>query len=169
MTEPTTELPQFVLDRAFEAPVDLVWRAWTDPELLHRWYGPGVDTRVHHYDLREGGEFRYEMVMKNGFSMHGKFIYEAIEAPSLLRFQNMMTDEAGNAMRSPRAPDWPLVLMTTVTFAADGDRTNLRLVWQPHEAEPFEIEGFRAKVDGMGGGWGAGFRIIDEILAELQS
>ncbi len=35
-------LPEFVLDRVFDAPRELVWRAWTDPELLHRWYGPGV-------------------------------------------------------------------------------------------------------------------------------
>ncbi|MCH8250094.1 MAG: SRPBCC domain-containing protein [Proteobacteria bacterium] len=34
-----SELPEYKLERIFEAPHELVWRAWTDPELLHRWYG----------------------------------------------------------------------------------------------------------------------------------
>ena len=44
------ELPEYVIDRIFDAPVALVWRAWTDPELLARWYGPGVETIIHKYD-----------------------------------------------------------------------------------------------------------------------
>ena len=37
-----SDLPEFVTDREFDAPRDLVWRAWTDPELLARWYGPNM-------------------------------------------------------------------------------------------------------------------------------
>ena len=39
-----SERPEYVLDRVFEAPREMVWRAWTDPELLPRWYGPGAET-----------------------------------------------------------------------------------------------------------------------------
>ena len=38
-----SELPEFVFTRIFSTPRDLVWRAWTDPDLLLRWYGPGVE------------------------------------------------------------------------------------------------------------------------------
>ncbi len=38
------ELPTYVLERTFAAPRELVWKTWTDPELLPRWYGPGVET-----------------------------------------------------------------------------------------------------------------------------
>jgi len=34
-----SELPTYLLDRLFEAPREMVWRAWTDPDLLHRWFG----------------------------------------------------------------------------------------------------------------------------------
>ena len=37
-----TDLPTYVLDRTFNATPDLVWRTWTEPELVQRWYGPGV-------------------------------------------------------------------------------------------------------------------------------
>ena len=45
-----TDLPTCVLDREFTARRELVWRAWTDPELLPRWYGPGAKTIVHRLD-----------------------------------------------------------------------------------------------------------------------
>ncbi len=48
-----SESPEFILDRVFNAPRELVWQAWTDPELLHHWYGPGVETVIHKFDLLE--------------------------------------------------------------------------------------------------------------------
>ena len=50
-----SELPEYLIDRVFEAPRELVWRAWTDPDILHRWYGPGVQTTIHQFDLKPGG------------------------------------------------------------------------------------------------------------------
>ena len=47
-----SELPEYRLDRVFDAPRELVWRAWTDPEILHRWYGPGAETIIHTFDLQ---------------------------------------------------------------------------------------------------------------------
>ena len=37
-----SDLPEYILDRVFDAPREMVWRAWTDPEFLPRWYGPGA-------------------------------------------------------------------------------------------------------------------------------
>ena len=44
-----SEVPEYVLIRKFDAPRDLVWRAWTDPALLHRWYGPNIETIIHEF------------------------------------------------------------------------------------------------------------------------
>ena len=46
-----SDLPEYILERVFNAPRELVWRAWTDPDVLHRWYGPGVETTIHRFDL----------------------------------------------------------------------------------------------------------------------
>ena len=59
-----SELPEFVLDREFDAPRDMVWRAWTEPELLSRWYGPNIETIIHKFELEPGGVWLNEM--KNG-------------------------------------------------------------------------------------------------------
>ena len=58
-----TELPMFVMEREFDAPRELVWRTWTEPELLGHWYGPGVETVVHKLDVRVGGAWLNEMKM----------------------------------------------------------------------------------------------------------
>ena len=48
-------LPAYVLERVFDAPRELVWKAWSDPKLLPRWYGPNAATIVHGLDLKPGG------------------------------------------------------------------------------------------------------------------
>ena len=53
---------EIVLTRDFDAPRELVWRAWTDPEHFPRWFGPnGFTTTVHSMDVRPGGTSAYTM------------------------------------------------------------------------------------------------------------
>ena len=47
-----SEFPMYVLERVFNAPRNLVWRTWTDPDLVSRWYGPNVETIVHRLELK---------------------------------------------------------------------------------------------------------------------
>jgi uncharacterized protein YndB with AHSA1/START domain len=50
----------FVMERTFDAPRELVWRAFTDPTLVPRWWGPhGTTTTVVEMDVRPGGHWRY--------------------------------------------------------------------------------------------------------------
>ena len=66
-------------------------------------------------------------------------------------------------------PDWPRILLTTVTFDDLGDKTNVRLSQIPLDATDAEIACFAKMMEGMSGGWGKVYAIIDEILAELQA
>jgi uncharacterized protein YndB with AHSA1/START domain len=53
-------IPQFKMTREFDAPRELLFRAYTDPELLVQWLGPRrLSMRVERYDARHGGEWRY--------------------------------------------------------------------------------------------------------------
>ncbi len=77
-TEITAEpgVPQIVMTREFRAPRDLVFRAYTDPELIVRWMGPRELTmRIDRYDLRDGGQWRYVSADADGneFGFHGVF------------------------------------------------------------------------------------------------
>lgn len=159
------DLPEFVLEREFHAPRDLVWRAWTDPDLLQRWYGPGVETVIHRFDLEAGGEWRNEMRMGGG-SNYQKMVFQEVAAPEKLVWHHCSADENWAVAANPMMPDWPRILLTTVTFEDLGGKTRVRLTQVPLDATDAEIECFAKMKDGMAGGWGKGYEIIDEILAD---
>jgi len=163
-----TDLPEFVLDREFDAPRELVWRAWTDPTYLQRWYGPGVETVIHKFELEPEGVWLNEMKMKNGSSFQ-KAIFKEVTKPEKLVWHHCSTDSDWNTAANLMMPDWPRILLTTVTFAQSGDKTNVRLSQIPLDATDVEIACFAKMKDGMSGGWGGGYAIIDDVLAELKA
>ena len=65
-----------VIERVIDAPVALVWQAWTDPEALPLWWGPeGFSCRTTRIDLREGGDWVFDMIGPDGtvFPNHHRF------------------------------------------------------------------------------------------------
>ena len=162
------DLPTYVLERRFDAPRELVWKAWTDPELLPRWYGPGVETIIHRLDVKPGGVWLNEMLRGNNSSRE-RMEYTEVTPPERLVWLHSMADADWDITSNPMMADWPRVLLTTVTFVEDGGQTKMRLTWVPHEATEAEIACFAAAMAGMDKGWGAGMELLAELLVELQS
>ena len=162
-----SDLPEFVLDRVFDAPRKSVWRAWTEPALLQRWYGPGVETVIHKFDLAPEGVWLNEMKMSSGSNFQ-KIIFKLIIKPEKLVWHHCSADKDWNVVANPMMTDWPRKLLTTVTFGDKGHQTSLRLSQIPLDATAAEIACFAKMKDGMSGGWGKGFELIDEILKELR-
>jgi len=162
-----TDLPTFVLEREFKAPRELVWRAWTDPELLPRWYGPQVETVIHRHDLKPGGLWLTEMKWGEN-AKYDKVEFIEISPPEKLVWLHSPTDADWNISANPMMPDWPRVLHTTVTFEAHGEATKTRLTWVPHEASEAELAFFAGALSGMDKGWGTGMDLLADLLAELQ-
>jgi len=163
-----SDLPIYVLDRVFDAPRALVWKTWTDPKLLPRWYGPRAETIVHRLELKPGGLWLVEMKW-GGNSMYQRVEYTEVTPPERLAWLHSSSDADWNIIPSPMMADWPRVLLTTVTFDEDGAQTKLRLTWVPHEATAAEIACFAAAIDRMGKGWDAGMELLARLLAELQA
>ncbi|GAB4517956.1 MAG: SRPBCC domain-containing protein [Parvularculaceae bacterium] len=163
-----TQTPTFVLEREFDAPRELVWKTWTEPELLARWYGPGVETVIHKLDVRPGGLWLNEMKMGDN-SSYQRMEYRDVEPPSRLVCLMSNADADWNIAANPMMPDWPQTLLTTVALEDLGGRTKMRLEWTPHEATEAELASFAAAIDNLGKGWGAGMDLLEQILAELQA
>src|SRR5215217_2027672 len=67
---------EILITREFDAPRELVYRAWTTPELVRRWWsGRGGNMQVVEIDLRVGGAWRYVIVATGGYEVgfHGEF------------------------------------------------------------------------------------------------
>ncbi len=162
-----SDLPTYVLERTFDAPRELVWKTWTDPDLIPRWYGPNVESIVHSIEPRVGGLWLHEMRW-SGNSNFQRVEYTEVTPPERLVWLHSVSDAEWNVISNPMMEDWPRVLLTTVTFDADGGKTHMRLTWVPHEASEAEIACFAAAMDGMGQGWGAGMDLLEELLKEMQ-
>ncbi len=162
-----SELPEYVFDREFDAPLELVWRAWTDAELLARWYGPGVETIIHEFDFRPGGVWRNEMKMGGGSDL-SKMEFQEVVPEKKIVWIHASVDENWQVAPSKMMPNWPQKLLTTVTFDASGKKTNVRLSQVPVDASDVEVACFSKMMAGMDNGWGTGYKIIDEILTNLK-
>jgi uncharacterized protein YndB with AHSA1/START domain len=69
-------MPQIIITREFDAPRDLVFRAYTEPELLVQWLGPrDLAMTIDRYDARDGGTWRYVHTDAEGhaYGFHGVF------------------------------------------------------------------------------------------------
>ncbi len=163
-----SDAPIYVLERMFDAPPELVWRTWTEPELLARWYGPNVETIIHKLEVAPGGVWLNEMKW-GGNSHYQRAEYTEVNPVEKLVMLQSSTDSGWNIIPSPMMENWPRVLLTTVTFADEGGKTQMRLTWEPHDASAAEIACFAGAMDGMGKGWGAGMELLERLLAELQS
>lgn len=159
----------FAISRTFDAPLDRVWAAWTEPSRIAAWMTPkgaGPSTMLEH-DLRPGGVSHSTYVGPGGMGqIWGKFVYREVTPKTRLVWEHGFSNAAGERTRHPLAPLWPLVLLTTVTFEDLGDRTALTLTWAPLDATPQEEAAFQAAKPGMAGGWGGSFENLDDLLKD---
>jgi uncharacterized protein YndB with AHSA1/START domain len=160
--------PIYVLERTFDAPRELVWRTWTEPSLLARWYGPNAETIIHKLDVAPGGLWLNEMKM-GGRSSYQRAEYTEVVRPERLVCLMSNTDANWNIAPNPMMADWPRRLLTTVILEEDGANTRMRLTWAPFDATDAEIACFAAAIGRMGKGWSAGMDLLTKLLAELKA
>ena len=166
---PQTVNTDFVISRTFNAPRDLVWKVWTDPNHISQWLSPGGGKiSVSKMEFRPGGIFHYCMKAPDGSDMWGKWEFREIKAPERLVLINCFSDAEGNATRHPMAPTWPLYMTTTSTLVEQGDKTALTLVWSPFNATEEEQQTFNAAHAGMEQGWGGSFAQLEAYLEKVK-
>jgi uncharacterized protein YndB with AHSA1/START domain len=145
-------VPQIVITREFDAPRELLLRAYTEPELLVQWLGPRrMIMTIDHYDLRDGGTWRFIHRDTDGTeaAFHGVFH----GTPSL--------DGAVRTFEFEGAPGH--VSLETLTFEEHDGKTLVRTnaIFQSVEDRDAMIE------SGMESGVNEGMERLDELLARL--
>ena len=145
-------VPQILATRELNAPADLVFRTYTEPDLLAQWLGPRKYTMtVDTYEVRDGGRWRYVHAddAGNEYGFHGVFH----GTPSL--------DGVVQTFEFEGAPG--NVQMDTATFEEKGGKTLLHMnsVFQSVQARDAMYQ------SGMAEGMNEGFERLDELLAKL--
>jgi len=115
MTATQTVAPgrEFVISRVLDAPRDLVWKCFTDPEHMKQWWGPkGAKVLKSDMDLRVGGTYHYALQMEQWPAMWGKFVFREIVPQEKLVFVSGFSDEraASPATRWRRPGRWSCFL-----------------------------------------------------------
>ena len=158
---------EFVIRREFDAPLDRVWRAWTEPERMAKWWGPrDFDIVSLKLDLRPGGACHYLLRSPGGHDMWGKLTYREIVPMQKLVFVVAFSDEAGGITRHPLNEGWPLQIFSTVTFSERGGRTTITVHWVPYEATDDERKVFEEGKDSMQAGWTGTLDRLQAFLAK---
>ena len=122
---------EVVITRVFDAPRELVFKAWADREHLMRWYAPkGCTIRISTIDFRPGGVFHHCIRNPKFGDCWCKGIYREIVVPECIVYTLALADEKGNLVDPADVghdPDWPRETTVTVTFAELEGKTKLTL------------------------------------------
>lgn len=160
----------FVISHLFNAPRDLLWEVYTQPQHLLHWLGPQGSSMPHSsMDFRDGGTFHYCMRMPNGAELWGKWLIQNITAPEKITLIQHFSNPEGQVTRHPMAPTWPIQTLATTTLQAQGNQTLLTLEWSPHDSTAEQIQTFDTSHATMNMGWTQNFAILDHYLAHLQA
>jgi uncharacterized protein YndB with AHSA1/START domain len=147
-------IPQIIITREFDAPLGLVFRAYTDPELLVQWLGPrDLALTVERYDTRDGGKWRYIHTDAHGnaYGFHG--VFHGDPSPEVI----VQTFEFEGAPGH--------VKLDTTTLEQHGGKTLVRTV----SAFPSVQDRDAMIASGMERGARDSAERLEELLARLQA
>ena len=137
--------------RVFNAPRDIVWKAWTDPKYAVHWWGPKHHPATHlEMDVRPGGVWRGTLrSVEDGSELSHRGVFREVTAPERLVFTFAWDEEGERGLET----------LVTITFADQNGKTLMTF-----RQIPFQSAEER---DGHRGGWTSAFDRFDEQLAEL--
>jgi len=157
---------ELIIERVFDAPRELVWKAWTEPEQVMRWWGPkGFTAPAAKIDFRVGGKYLNCMRGPAGTDFDKDFwstgVYREIVPLERIVCTDSFADEHGNVVPASHygmAGDFPLEMLVTVTFEEQGGKTKLTL---HHAGIPAGEHR-----DGANQGWSESLDKLAEYLAK---
>ena len=154
-TSPATQPNErtVAITRVFDAPRELVWKAWTDPKHMAQWWGPqGFTNPVCEIDVRPGGALRIVMRAPDGAEYPMKGVFREVLQPERLVFTNIAVDTGGNHL---------LEGVTKVTLEEHGGKTKLTL-----QAHAVALVADAARMlEGMQAGW---TQSLDRLEAHMK-
>lgn len=165
----TNEKSVFTVTRIIDAPRKLVFKVWTEPQHLEKWWGPkDFIITTYKMDLRVGGEYVFGMKMPDGGEMWAKLVFREIIEPEKFSFVVSFTDNKGNVIRQPYDPSWPLEVLNTVYFTEEGSKTKIVLKAVPVNATAGEHDVFKAEHPNMNKGYNGNIDKLETYVNQLK-
>ncbi len=154
-----TRKEDLVVKRIIDAPLELVWQAWTDPQHVMKWWGPKYYTSPSaKIDLREGGKYVFCMRApqeQGGQDSYTAGVYTKIVPMERLEFTQGLSDKDGNPIDPTQIgmpSDFPKEIRTVVLFKPKGNLTELTITeygWTPSPMYVYSYAGLQQSMDKM--------------------
>jgi len=158
----------FEIKRVFQAPLDRVWKAWSESDQLARWWGPaGCSLEVLLLEFRAGGFFHYAMRSAHGPALWGRFNYREIVPRESIVWLNSFANEKCGIARAPFSDVCPLEIQNSARFTEHEGLTEVALHAEPFGASLEEVKFFAglcssgSLAQGFGG-------TLDQLAAHLH-
>lgn len=160
---------KIVIERVFDAPRETVWKAWTDPEMVKKWWGPEHFTAPSiKIDFRVGGKYIYAMhgpaESQWDKDMYSAGVYKEIIPMERLVVTDYFSDEHGEKMRAEEQglPEgMPSEMTVVVTFEdVEGNKTKLSIIYSPESEQQYDA----MIKSGMREGWSTSLDKLAESL-----
>lgn len=121
------------IKRAFDANLDLVWEAWTNPEILDQWWAPRpLSSRTKSMDFKVGGRRFYAMINTEGQENWGAQDFTSISPKTNFKYLSSFTDPEGNANSAFAASEWD------VSFSEHNGTTTVNITIKRDSFEELE-------------------------------
>jgi uncharacterized protein YndB with AHSA1/START domain len=156
----------FVINRAFDAPLDRVFEMWTHPRHLAQWLPPeGMQMECLRGEIKPGGSI-FSRMYGPGIQFYFRADYREV-SPNRIVYAQQFCDENERISRHPYAPTWPETMLTTVDLTPESpERTRVTISWEPGGATtPEELDFFKKERGGMTKGWTGSFDKLEDLLA----
>jgi uncharacterized protein YndB with AHSA1/START domain len=165
-----TATKELVITRVFNAPREVVFKAFSESEALDQWWGPvGMEMCDSTLDFRAGGMYHYGMKAPGGKMMWGRFKFLEIIKPERIVFINSFADKEGNIIPAPFLSDFPLEVKNIITFTEHDGKTTLTLKGAPINATEKQQKTFYDMHSGMQQGFGGTFDQLEKYISKLTS
>ena len=137
------------LERTFNAPIKLVWEAWTKPEHVANWWGPkGMELKVIEHNFNVGGKWKYAMTMPDGNDFISDGVYlEIVELEKIISSANFKPMTEGVEIQA--------------YFQANGEKTNFTF----KVVHPTEEYCKQQEKMGFYNGWGSAFNRLETFVS----
>jgi len=140
---------ELVITRVFDAPRELVFRAWTQAEHFARWFGPhGVTLPFCRLDARPGGIIHYHHSIPEYGDVWVGGAYDDVVAPERIAFTCYFSDPEGNRVARP---GFPLEMSIEVTFDEHPEGTRVTARHRGLVSDQGEVEGWLQSLDRLAG------------------
>lgn len=157
-----------ILTRDYNAPMQLVFDAWTQEKHLCKWQVPNAEVKCEykHADIKPGGSALHKMVMPSGGEMWLLTEYHDLTPPDTIVFTQYESNENGEIL-PPKMPNWPKEIRATIRLTEAEGVTHMKFIWQPINPTAAEAEAWEASRSQHGKGWGGGFEMLANYLATV--